>query len=93
MTTTRYVLLVSIAYAATFLAISFILESWPPYPMYEDAPMLVGSAIALVWLATVRGREIVGADRGEFTAVSALHAAILTILIGGALYIRLVPGV
>ncbi len=93
MTIARYVLIVSGAYAATFLALFSILKSWPPYPIYEGAPMVAGGAIILAWLGTVRGQQIVGADRGQFTAVSVLHAFILAILIGGAIYIRFGPGV
>ncbi len=92
MTSSRYISIAGAVYAATFVAISFILNSWPPYPAYEIAVMMIGGAIFFAWAGTVRIQQIVGVDQSEYTAASVFHAALVTILIGGAIYIRLGPG-
>lgn len=92
MTNSRYILTAGAVYAATFVALSLILNSWPPYPAYEIALMIIVGAILFAWAGTVRIQQIVGADQSEFTAASIFHAVLVTILIGGAIYIRLGPG-
>ena len=91
MTSARYIVIATAVYAATFVAICLILRSWPPYPAYEAALMMVVGAIIFAWAGTARIQQIVGADQTEFTAASVFHAALVTILVGGAIYIRLRP--
>ncbi|PTW49215.1 hypothetical protein C8J25_101722 [Sphingomonas faeni] len=92
MTNVRYISITAAAYAATFVIVSLILRSWPPYPAYVTALMMIGGAIVFAWAGTGRIQQIVGADPSEFTAASIFHAMLVTILIGGAVYIRLGPG-
>lgn len=65
MTTTRYVLIVAIIHVAIFVVLCLILRSWPSYPIYEGAVIVIGGAIILAWLRTVRGKQIVAQTAGS----------------------------
>ena len=87
MTLPRHVIILSVLYGLTFLAIFAMVDEWPPYPALTAAIMIIAASLLMAWAPTVRIMRLWPKHENRFLIPSITHAVVLLFLWIGAVVI------